>query len=267
MSVDSFASQSSAQLPELPEALQQYLDSSSEWHANTMGDSGASLWKSSQQVLKIQERCDILISQLWDERQRLAWLSERVAVPQIITYQKTSTHEYLLMTRLQGSDLAQAEALERPQQVVELLAQALQQLHAVSIADCPYNMSIPVRLREARERVAADMIPQSELTDPTRNATEVLRELLQTRPQQEDFVLTHGDACLPNFIVAEGELKGMIDLGRAGIADRHADLALTYRSLVRNIDTLHAEKFLELYGRQYVNEDKMQYFALLDELS
>ena len=80
------------------------------------------------------------------------------------------------------------------------------------------------------------------------------------------MVVTHGDPCLPNLILNGEYVEGFVDVGRAGLADRHADLALTYRSLTHNLSRDHAEHFLDLYGRALVDERKLTYYRLLDEL-
>ncbi len=85
-------------------------------------------------------------------------------------------------------------------------------------------------------------------------------------PTQEDLVVTHGDACLPNFIMNGEWLEGIIDVGRAGIADRHADLALAWRSLKSNLNETYAEQFLELYGLGQIDRTKLEYYCMLDEL-
>jgi len=47
-------------------------------------------------------------------------------------------------------------------------------------------------------------------------------------------VLVHGDFCLPNVLVMEGSLTGVIDVGRAAIASPEVDLAAGVWSLQYN---------------------------------
>ena len=44
----------------------------------------------------------------------------------------------------------------------------------------------------------------------------------------------HGDFCLPNIFADDSGLTGLIDLGRAGVADKWQDIAICYRSLSNN---------------------------------
>ena len=47
-----------------------------------------------------------------------------------------------------------------------------------------------------------------------------------------DLVVCHGDACNPNFLLADdGNFTGYVDLGGLGVADRWADLAVASRYL------------------------------------
>ena len=47
-------------------------------------------------------------------------------------------------------------------------------------------------------------------------------------------VLTHGDFCLPNVLVSEGRLSGLIDVGEAGLGSPEIDLAAGVWSLQYN---------------------------------
>ena len=61
-------------------------------------------------------------------------------------------------------------------------------------------------------------------------------------------VLIHGDYCLPNVLVEDGHLSGLIDLGGAGLGDPQDDLAAGVWTLQYNYGPGHAREFLEAYG-------------------
>ncbi len=256
----------SSPVPELPEALRRVLPAA-RWETVTDGRSGAGVWRSSRFVLKVQARAG-LERPLHAEMLRLRWLAGRVPVPAVAGYEVTPEAEYLAMSRLPGLPLHHPDALLHPRRVTELLARALRELHALPTRDCPFNASLAVTLRRARERVEEGLVDEADF-DAERQGqtgTQVLRELLRTRPAREDIVVTHGDPCLPNLILDGEYLSGFVDVGRAGLADRHADLALACWSLRYNIGLEMAEHFLDTYGRTLIDPDKLNYYVLLDEL-
>ncbi|EEQ96518.1 Aminoglycoside 3'-phosphotransferase [Brucella intermedia LMG 3301] len=93
----------------------------------------------------------------------------------------------------------------------------------------------------------------------------VFEELLRLKPQSEDIVVTHGDACLPNFIADKDAFTGFIDCGRLGLADRHQDLALACWSIRYNLGEEWVAPFLATYGGPAIEEAKISYYRLLDE--
>ena len=91
-----------------------------------------------------------------------------------------------------------------------------------------------------------------------------------TVPEREDLVFAHGDFSLPNIILREtqrGEVQvaGFIDCGRSGVADRHQDVALAIRSIVRNFGSEWVTPFLHAYGLPHPDPDTVAFFTLLDE--
>jgi aminoglycoside phosphotransferase len=61
-------------------------------------------------------------------------------------------------------------------------------------------------------------------------------------------VLTHGDACLPNFLFSDGRLTGVVDVGKCGLYDPAFDLATAVWSVQHNLGPGHARAFLDAYG-------------------
>ena len=260
---------SDASLPALtlPPTLRRVLPAA-RWERVTEGESGAGVWRSTRFVVKVQPRTLYPASTLLQERGRLRWFAGRLPVPQVVAYEDDGEQEYLAMTRLPGIPMSHPDAALHPERMVNLLARALRELHALPVRDCPFNMSLGVRLKLARERVAAGVVDESDFDEERQgqSAVQVFNQLARTRPAEEDLVVTHGDACLPNVIVQGEYVEGLIDLGRAGIADRHMDLALAWRSTRCTLGATYAGMLLDLYGRELVDEGKLAYYQLLDEL-
>jgi aminoglycoside phosphotransferase len=61
-------------------------------------------------------------------------------------------------------------------------------------------------------------------------------------------VLVHGDFCLPNVLVQDGRLSGLVDLGGAGLASPEIDLAAGVWTLQYNYGRGLGRAFLEAYG-------------------
>ena len=61
-------------------------------------------------------------------------------------------------------------------------------------------------------------------------------------------VLIHGDYCLPNVLVEDGRLSGLIDVGGAGLGDPQDDLAAGVWTLQYNYGAGLAREFLNAYG-------------------
>jgi kanamycin kinase len=61
-------------------------------------------------------------------------------------------------------------------------------------------------------------------------------------------VLVHGDYCLPNVLVENGQLTALVDVGGAGLGEPAVDLAAGVWTLQYNYGPSHAREFLDAYG-------------------
>jgi aminoglycoside 3'-phosphotransferase II len=237
-----------------------------------LGQSGAGVWQLSKAkevfaYLKIQTQGRS--ESLHRDAHILNWLQgQQVPVPAVLNYLEEAGQEFLLMAALPGLPASEPCFQKTPEATVSLLAQALRQLHALPIADCPFDAGLPIKLAQARLHLQAGLVDSSDFEPCFQGLSpDVLFERLwASQPAETDLVFSHGDACLPNFMLTQGGLfTGFIDLGRAGVANRWQDLALLLRSLAHNgYSGLQQAQFLAYYGAEW---DAAQYnfYLLLDE--
>ena len=201
------------------------------------------------------------------ERDRLAWLADRLPVPRVLAYAETGDHGYLLTTAVHGRGGHEAFAPDDGVRLARVMAAGLRQIHAVPVAGCPFDASLPLRIEEARSRLERGVVDAADFEERYQgwSAADLFTELLRRRPAHTDRVFTHGDYCLPNILINEGRVSGFIDWGRAGVADRYQDLALAARSLAHNG---HADATPTLFNAYGINEPdaaRIEFYILLDE--
>lgn len=130
--------------------------------------------------------------------------------------------DWLLTARVPGEDCLNSRYLDSPQRLCDTLAEILRRLHSLDAAGCP------VRHPGAGENP----------------------------------VLIHGDFCLPNVMLDDWRFSGFIDLGSAGLGDRHVDIHWALWSLAYNLKTdRYTGRFLDAYGRELVELDRLRAVA------
>ena len=239
------------------------------YQVDQVGMSQAKIFCFEHMVLKVD-------AQLEREYRMMNWLSGRLPVPQIIYFTRENGLDYLLMSRIEGNMACSEEMLEDPNQLVRLLADGLKMLWKVDPMNCPYCNSLEYRLQQAQERVERGLCdvenaePGTFGKDGFHSPKELLMWLRDNRPEEE-LVFSHGDFSLPNIFCQNNRLKGFIDLGNSGIADRYQDIALCYRSL--NDVTYGGKTFQDFDAKMLFDElsivpdwEKIRYYILLDEL-
>ena len=203
----------------------------------------------------------------------MRWMrSHGVPVPPVHEYTRGDADEYLLTEEVSGLPASAPEWKVDRQHVAIALGNCLAALHATDATGCPFDRRISRQLDEARVRVATGQVREDDFDAARRgrDASGLFAELLATVPPSEDLVLVHGDFCLPNVLLhrhESGELRvtGLIDCGRAGLGDRHQDLALAIRSLTCNSGSDVVSAFLHAYGRPIPDPATVAFFTVLDE--
>jgi streptomycin 3"-kinase len=206
------------------------------WRPVTIGESGA-IVRRSPDGARFAKVVDVgSIPALKAERDRVAWLGgQGIPGPSVFAWRERDIGACLVTSavpgvgadRLSPADLLQAWAG---------IGRAVRHLHDLPVAACPFrDHDLLARMTLARDVVARgavnpDFLPQIDRgREPAVILAELEHDLRRAQAlEADDLVVGHGDPCLPNIMVDPETLAvtGLIDLGRLGVADRHADLAL-----------------------------------------
>ncbi len=194
-----------------------------------IGRSGSSVLLFEDMVLKIGKNDDVA----GNEHRILRWLDGKATAPRVIAHAVEGGYSYLLMTRLHGR-MACDRALS-PREAVRGLARGLRTLWSLDISDCPAVWDIGKRLELAHERMSEGLLEEMPPADDI-GCTDFpsLWSYLDGHRPTEEPVFSHGDYCLPNVFLSEGDEVGFLDLGSAGVADRWYDIALCLWSMHYN---------------------------------
>lgn len=144
----------------------------------------------------------------------------------------TEDRDYLVTKEAVGEDALAQQYLDNPEKLCEVLAEAMKYLHSRPIENLPVSMCM-------------DIYAKGE------NAN---------RLKQDTFI--HGDFCLPNVILDNWKFSTFIDVGLAGIGDKHIDLYWVLWSLNYNLQTdKYTDYFLEQYGKEKVDMELLKLVA------
>ncbi|HEY9100621.1 APH(3') family aminoglycoside O-phosphotransferase [Chitinimonas sp.] len=260
-----------ADAPPLPHGLLQRL-AGFRWTRNLVGQAGATVYrlaKAGEADLYLKYASAESVSQLIDEMTRLRWLSGLLPAAMLEYFEWTDNEAWLPTRALPGRTAYQwlTEAPERSEAVVTALAQCLQSLHLLPPEQCPYHAHHSGRLAEARRRIDAEEVDVDDFDEERAGwtAEQVWQAMTQYLPLIPDPVVSHGDYSLDNILLDEhGQITGLIDLGRLGVADRYQDLAILWNCLAEFGPELQ-QTFFKAYGLAEPDEGKLTFHLCLDE--
>ncbi|MEU7281578.1 APH(3'') family aminoglycoside O-phosphotransferase [Streptomyces sp. NPDC045431] len=251
-----------------------------DWVAVTTGESGAAVFRSGDatRYAKCVSAADA--ADLEAERDRVAWLNgQGVPGPRVLDWHSGDAGACLLTSAVSGIPADQVPA-EDLQVAWERIADAVRRLHEVLVSQCPFRRDLDGMVAVARDVVARNAVnpeflpDEQQHTPPSELLDRLTRQVPRRREQEAaDTVVCHGDLCLPNIILDPETLdvSGFIDLGRLGLADRYADLAL----LLANARETWADEeraraadmaFAERYGI-VLDHDRLRFYLHLDPLT
>ena len=258
----------------LPSNIKKQLQNQT-YTTDSIGMSNAGVYVYDNVVLKIQPHSD----ESTNEVAMLRFLSKYKFAPTVLSHETVNGTDFLLMEKVSGAMLCDAEFLKNPRRLTEIASNVLHDLWRLDTADCPVDMSLKCKLKLAEYNVSNNLI-NLENVEPTTfgvngrfaDPEHLLKWLIDNQPREE-LAVTHGDFCLPN-VFFDGASAKLIDVGRGGVADKYQDIALLYRSLRDNLKGSYGgSSFGELDERMFFeilgimpDWDKIDYYILLDEL-
>lgn len=234
----------------------------------TIGCSKAGVYRYSSPGKTLYLKIEQKQGELEVEYNNMLWLQGKLPVPEIIEWVHEGDFNYLLVTGLQGRMLCDDFYLKNPELAVSLLAKGINMMRSLDISECSIYNGTDKKLKDAEKNIGMGIVDMDDWEENNRFSSpeELLNHLKRNIPKTEEIVFTHGDYCLPNIFADDNGITGFIDLGRAGVADLWQDVALCIRSLWHNFKTdKYDGLLLEEIGIP-PNQEKLDYYILLDEL-
>ena len=245
------------------------LTQNSTWEHITEGESDADVYRltaDTVRYLKISSHTAQYPAK--NDYLRLKWLTGKIVTPQILHYQENDSYQYLLMSNCSGLHPLHDDLQWAAQTRLDVLINAVQTFHALPIDNCPYRMSFDEQITLAQYNIDNDRVRLDlwETENIGRSIDDVFAEFVSLRPQQEDWVLTHGDMYPINIRVDEGTqaITGFIDVGAMAIADRYTDLVCISNAIGWHHGKAWVDKFWAQLGIP-LDKKKLRFYQLFRE--
>ena len=185
----------------------------------------------------------------------------------MVVYKTAKGADYLISERVPGEDCRHGKYLANSQKLCDTIAAGLRMIHDQPIDKCPVqDRSLPY-VKSLLEGYAGGKYEGS-LFEGLWEFSSV-QEAWQTAKEGigslENTVLIHGDYCLPNILLDDWKISGFIDLGNAGIGDRHIDILWGIWTMKYNLHTVrYTDRFIDAYGRDAVDRDKLRSIVAME---
>ena len=183
---------------------------------------------------------------------------------EVLEYATYEGRDLLMTSRVRGEDCTHAQYLENPIKLCDTIATKLRELHELCYTGCPIQSRTADYLALVEENYRTGNYDSSHFPDSFgyASAEEAIAVLRDGKSALKSDVLIHGDYCLPNIMLDDWRLSGFIDLGNAGVGDRHIDIFWGTWTLWFNLKTWqYTDRFLDAYGRDKANPEILKVIA------
>ncbi|MFT9305886.1 phosphotransferase [Bifidobacterium fermentum] len=192
-----------------------------------------------------------------------------------------SQRDWLITSEVKGKDCTHEMYLSDPKRLCQMLAATLHLLKGMPIDDFPivkHDNPLPLSWRNCSRALNTladngDFVNDDSLcintdahyyTDRFGDASipEIAKVFQKHRHELSSDTIIHGDYCLPNIILDDWKLSGFVDMDSTCLADQHVDVFWALWTLQFNLGTHEFDdRFLDAYGREFINEDALRTVA------
>ncbi len=199
---------------------------------------------------------------LQHEATMYAYLYQHGMSPEAISYESHEGYDYLLVQAAEGEDGTHPSHVKHPERLAALYGESLRGLHELPTQQCPFRNLTHQIVQQASDKL-------TRLQNSTGKAQQELSQIEEAcahlQQRISDTTLIHGDYCLPNIIINKWKFNAIIDVGDAGVGDRHYDLYWGLWSLHYNLHTDKYDRcFIDAYGCELVDVDTITYISVIE---
>ncbi len=145
---------------------------------------------------------------------------------EVLDYRTEGEKDWLLTARVRGEDATHADALADPARLCRVMAETLEILRTLPPDGCPVPDHTARYLRTAEENYRRGQWDLAYYADEygAVTADSAIAAVRDGASALRTSDVLHGDFCLPNIMLENGRLSGIIDVGNGGIGDRRVDM-------------------------------------------
>lgn len=168
-------------------------------------------------------------------------------VAKVLFYTEEDSVSYLLTTYLRGKPLHQVLSQFTPTALIDFVGKTLfdiMRLPCTNVGNGLQEELEQVKGMLERGEVDAERFQQEMKRQPEK----MFVQLVEEAKGHSNTVYTHGDYCLPNLLVEDKKLSGIIDWGKSGRGDVCRDLSALEGSMRYNVGYAAMEEICQAAG-------------------
>ncbi len=196
------------------------------------------------------------VEELLDETDRLLWLDGRAPSPRIVASGRAAEGDEAAVLAIgeMAMPLGGGRVPVDPEQAAIEVGRTLSAIHEIPPIDCPFTTSSTSLLGEIEAAIEQGMVSVAEdgpyATHRPADLLGILADLLEGLDEVEDIdlVVVHGGIDLDRVWFDPDGTVTLTGWGRAGLGDRHLDLAAAASALIDRFGHAVARPLLDAYG-------------------